>query len=120
MLLKNGAEIANENVTDPDKTSLSVGGLDVNTEYNVSVFARNFVFEGPAKNGKVQTKFVGENIVVISYQLRIQLILPPQAQRDSCLKTDIMANGFDIFSGMPLRDLQGEVNNRTTRLNKVI
>ena len=65
VLLRNGAEITIQNVTDPGKTSLPVGDLDMNTEYNVMVFARNFVFEGPAGNKKARTKFEGENIVVI-------------------------------------------------------
>ena len=65
VLLRNGAEITIQNVTDPGKTSLPVGDLEMNTEYNVSVFARNFVFEGPAGNKKVRTKVKGENIVII-------------------------------------------------------
>ena len=65
VLLRNGAKITNQNVTDPGETSLPVGNLDKNTEYNVMVFARNFVFEGPAGNKKVRTKVEGENIVVI-------------------------------------------------------
>ena len=65
VLLRNGAEITIQNVTDPGKTSLPVGDLDKDTEYNVMVFARNFVFEGPAGNKKVLTKFQGENILVI-------------------------------------------------------
>ena len=65
VLLRNGAEITNQNVTNPGKTSLPVGNLDKSTEYNVMVFARNFVFEGPGGNKKVRTKFEGENIVVI-------------------------------------------------------
>ena len=65
VLLRNGAEITNQNVSDPGKTSLPVGNLDKNTEYNVTVFARNFVFEGPAGNKTVRTKFEGENVVVI-------------------------------------------------------
>ena len=65
VLLRNGAKITIQNVTDPGKRSLSVGDLDKDTEYNVMVFARNFVFEGPAGNKKVLTKFQGENILVI-------------------------------------------------------
>ena len=65
VLLRNGAKITNQNVTDPGETSLSVGNLNKTTEYNVMVFARNFVFEGPAGNKKVRTEVEGENIVVI-------------------------------------------------------
>ena len=65
VLLRNGDEITNQNITNPVKRSLPVGNLDKDTEYNVTVFARNFVFEGPAGNKKVRTKFEGENIAVI-------------------------------------------------------
>ena len=64
VLLRNGVKITNQNVTDPGKTSLPVGNLDKNAEYNVKVFARNFVFEGRAGNKKVRTKFEGENVVI--------------------------------------------------------
>ena len=65
VLLRSGAEIMIQNLTDPGKTSLPVGNLDKNTEYNVKVFARNVVFEGPAGNKKVRTKVEGENIEII-------------------------------------------------------
>ncbi|KAJ7384311.1 hypothetical protein OS493_022418 [Desmophyllum pertusum] len=48
ILIKGGSEIKNVNITDPGTTSLDVGGLEINTEYTVKVFARNAVFEGLA------------------------------------------------------------------------
>ncbi|XP_078379477.1 uncharacterized protein LOC144662528 isoform X2 [Oculina patagonica] len=59
VILKGGTEIKNENVTDPSTTSLSVGGLERDTEYSVKVFARNAVFEGPAAEKAVKTKYEG-------------------------------------------------------------
>ena len=61
VILKTGTEIENENITDPDTTSLSVGSLERNTEYAVKVFARNFVFEGPVGEKTVRTKYKGKN-----------------------------------------------------------
>ena len=60
VILKTGTEIKNENVTDPGTTSLSVGGLEKDTEYTVKVFARNAVFEGPAGEKAVKTKKEGK------------------------------------------------------------
>ena len=62
VILRTGIEIRNENITDPSTTSLSVGGLDKDTKYTVKVFARNFVFEGPAGSKTVQTRHEGEAI----------------------------------------------------------
>ncbi|XP_078379878.1 uncharacterized protein LOC144662808 [Oculina patagonica] len=59
VILKGGTEIRNENVTDPVKTSLSVGGLDRDTEYTVKVFARNAVFESAAAQRTIRTKIEG-------------------------------------------------------------
>ena len=59
VILKTGTEIKNENITDPGTTSLSVGGLERDTEYNVRVFGRNFVFEGPAGEKTLKTKYEG-------------------------------------------------------------
>ncbi|XP_078379646.1 uncharacterized protein LOC144662658 [Oculina patagonica] len=59
VILKGDTEIKNENVTDPSTTSLSVGGLERDTEYIVKVFARNAVFEGPAAEKAVETKYEG-------------------------------------------------------------
>ncbi|KAL9964764.1 hypothetical protein ACROYT_G028446 [Oculina patagonica] len=58
-ILKGSTEINNENVTDPGTTSLSVGGLDRDTEYSVKVFARNAVFEGTAAQKTIRTKIEG-------------------------------------------------------------
>ena len=60
IILKNGTEIKNENVTDPGITSLSFGDLERDTEYNVKVFARNAVFEGAAAKKTFRTKTNGE------------------------------------------------------------
>ena len=60
VILKGGAEIKNFNITDPGKTSLSVGGLTRITNYTVKVFARNAVFEGPAVEMAVKTKYEGK------------------------------------------------------------
>ena len=62
VILKTGTEIKNENITDPGTTSLSVGGLERDTEYIVMVFARNAVFEGPAGEKKVKTKYEGKKM----------------------------------------------------------
>ena len=51
-----------DDVTDSSTTSLSVEGLGRDNKYIVNVFARNFVFEGPAGIKIVQTKSDGENI----------------------------------------------------------
>ena len=61
VILKSGTEIKNENLTDPAKTSLSVGDLTRFTNYTVKVFARNVVFEGPAVGTVVKTKYEGKN-----------------------------------------------------------
>ena len=60
IILKGDAEIKNVNITDPEKTSLSVGDLERDTEYNVKVFARNAVFEGAATHKSITTKTNGE------------------------------------------------------------
>ncbi|KAL9964773.1 hypothetical protein ACROYT_G028458 [Oculina patagonica] len=59
VILKGGTEIKNENVTDPGTTSLSVGGLERDTEYSVKMFARNAVFEGAATQKTIMTKIKG-------------------------------------------------------------
>ncbi len=68
VILKGGAEIKNENVTDPGTTSLSVGSLERDTEYSVKVFARNAVFEGTAAQKTIRTKIEG-NISIGFYSL---------------------------------------------------
>ena len=65
VILKSGTEIKNENVSDPGATSLSVGGLEKDTEYTVKVFARNAVFEGPAEEKAVKTKKEGKEMLGI-------------------------------------------------------
>ena len=62
VILKTGTELKNENVTDPSTTSLSVGGLEMGTEYTVKVFARNAVFEGSAGGKTVKTKYEGNKM----------------------------------------------------------
>ena len=65
VILKTGTEIKNENITDPGTKSLSVGGLERDTEYTVKVFARNAVFEGPAAEKTVSTKYEGKKFNVL-------------------------------------------------------
>ena len=60
VIVKNGTEIKNENTTEPGMTRLSVGGLTRITNYTVKVFARNAVFEGPAVEMAVKTKYEGK------------------------------------------------------------
>ena len=60
VILKGSTEIKNVNITDPGTTSLSVGDLERDTEYNVKVFARNVVFEGTAAEKTVRTKSNGK------------------------------------------------------------
>ena len=62
VILKGSTEIKNVNVTDPDTTSLSVGDLERDTEYTVKVLARNAVFEGPAVEKAVKTKYEGNKM----------------------------------------------------------
>ena len=60
VVLKGGTEIKSVNITDPGITSLSVGDLERDTEYNVKVFARNAVFEGPPRQKTIRTKTNGK------------------------------------------------------------
>ena len=62
VILMSGTEIKDENVTDPSTTSLPVGGLEMDTEYTVKVFARNAVFEGSAGEKTVKTKYEGNKM----------------------------------------------------------
>ena len=57
---KGSTEIKNANITDSGITSLSVGDLERNTEYNVKVFARNVVFEGAPVQKTIRTKVIGK------------------------------------------------------------
>jgi len=60
VILKGSAEIKNVNITDPKITSLSVGDLERDTEYNAKVFARNALFEGAPGRKTIRTKTNGE------------------------------------------------------------
>ena len=60
VILKGGTEIRNVNITDPGITSLSVGDLERDTEYNEKVFARNAVFEGTPGQKTIRTKTNGK------------------------------------------------------------
>ena len=62
VILHGSTEIKNENITDPAVIHLSVGGLERDTTYTVKVFARNAVFEGPAAEKKVRTKYEGNKL----------------------------------------------------------
>ena len=62
VILKGSTEIKNVNVTDPSTTSLPVGSLERNTTYTVKVLARNAVFEGPAAETEVRTKYEGNKL----------------------------------------------------------
>ena len=62
VILNGSTKIKNVNITDPGTTSLSVGDLELDTNYTVKVFARNAVFEGPAAETKVRTKYEGNKL----------------------------------------------------------
>ena len=62
IILNGDAEIHNVNITDPSTTSRTLGGLERNTSYLVKVFARNFVFEGPAAEKTVKSKTEGKQL----------------------------------------------------------
>ena len=59
VILKNGTEINNVNITDSGTTSWNMRDLKRDTEYTVKLFARNVVFEGPAVEKVVKTKDEG-------------------------------------------------------------
>ena len=67
IILKGGTEVKNVNITDPGITSLSVGDLERDTEYNVNVFARNAVFEGAAAQKTIRTKTNGEILLFLGH-----------------------------------------------------
>ena len=67
IILKGGTEVKNVNITDPGITSLSVGDLERDTEYNVKVFARNAVFEGAAAQKTIKTKTNGEILLFLGH-----------------------------------------------------
>ena len=60
IILKGDTEIDNVNITDPGTTSYSFIALKRDTYYTVKVFARNFVFEGPAAEKTMKTKDEGK------------------------------------------------------------
>jgi len=62
VIRNSSAEVKNKNITDPGTTSVPVGELERNTTYIVQVFARNAVFEGPAVENKVKTKYEGNKL----------------------------------------------------------
>ena len=62
VILKDGAEIKSVNITDPGITNWNAGGLERNTTYTVKVLARNAVFEGPAAEKEVRTKYEGNKL----------------------------------------------------------
>ena len=72
VILKGGTEIKSVNITDPGKTSLSVGDLKRDTEYNVRVFARNAVFEGAAAQKTIRTKSNGEILLFLGHRSLIR------------------------------------------------
>ncbi|KAJ7384319.1 hypothetical protein OS493_022426 [Desmophyllum pertusum] len=69
VILKDGIEIKNVNITNPGTTSLSVGDLERVTKYIVKVFARNAVFQGPAGQKKMKTKYEGAPATAEIYDL---------------------------------------------------
>ena len=63
VILKGGMEIKNVvNITDPGTTSWNAGGLERETEYLVKVISGNAVFEGPAVEKEVKTKYEGNEM----------------------------------------------------------
>ena len=62
VILNGSTEINNVNITDPYTTSWNTGGLDIDTDYTVKLFARNAAFEGPAVEKAVKTKYEGNKM----------------------------------------------------------
>ena len=60
VILKSSTKIKNVNISDPEITSLSVGDLERDTEYNVKVFTRNAVFEGEPGQETIRTTVIGK------------------------------------------------------------
>ena len=56
VILKGSTKIKNVIITDPGITSLSVGDLERDTDYNVMVFATNAIFEGAPGQKTIRTK----------------------------------------------------------------
>ena len=51
--------IRNENITDLNTKVLDIGKLDIDTNYTVKVYARNYVFEGNASLKTIKTNYEG-------------------------------------------------------------
>ena len=62
VILQGENVIMNANITDPAVREISKGHLKRNTNYNVKVYARNYVFEGDAIQKTLTTKFEGMNL----------------------------------------------------------
>ena len=62
VILKGSTEIKNVNITVPGATRWNAGGLERDTEYVVKVLAGNAVFEGPAVEKEVKTKYEGNKL----------------------------------------------------------
>ena len=61
VVLHLSTEIRNENITDPGARQKFIGGLSKNANYNLKVYARNYVFEGDASQTTLKTNFEGAN-----------------------------------------------------------
>ena len=85
VIRKTGIEIKNENITDPGTTSLPVGGLERDTEYNVNVFARNAIFEGPAGEKKMRTNYEGKEMrgVLVIIPCRLSAVVNSSSNDNS-------------------------------------
>ena len=61
VILQGDSEIINKNITDPAAREKLIEKLNRNTNYNVKVYARNFVFEGDAGQKDFKTNFEGKH-----------------------------------------------------------
>ncbi|KAJ7371875.1 hypothetical protein OS493_022596 [Desmophyllum pertusum] len=116
VILKGGNEIKNVNITDPGTTSLSVGGLERNTEYIVKVFAINAVFEGLAGEKAMKTKFEGVPATAEIYGL------PSEIKEDTItLKwREPQSNGKEIIQyTVYQRIMTGGKHGEWTKLNTI-
>jgi len=59
VILHLNTELRNENITDPAARETFVGGLSKNANYDVKVYARNYVFEGDANQTAMKTNSEG-------------------------------------------------------------
>ena len=60
VILQGDNEIIDQNITDPTVREKLIEKLNRNTNYNVRVYARNFVFEGDAVQKDFKTNFEGK------------------------------------------------------------